>query len=209
MSKKELKKKAPEEQKVETKQPTELTTVRDIPQEVFIAMDKADEQMIVEELSGQLDYAKDLVYQANIGGRSVTALSYKGIKEAIHHTIRKGMQYEIKEGFPMRVDRPDEDSIMIMMVIRNPVTGEEFAGSAQCEKTDKFAMAKATSKAQRNALKSFIPEAIYAKVVEDFLQKKKARAFDVKPAQPTIHSTVQGTRPTQQPAEKTSEEGLF
>ena len=83
---------------------------------------------------------------------------------------------------------------MIMMVIRNPVSGEEFAGSAQCEKTDKFALAKATSKAQRNALKSFIPEAICAQVVADVLAKKGARMINVTPTQPR-EPTVQPTLP--------------
>ena len=199
------------------KQPTELTyTRRDIPESVFVAMDKADELMIIEELKGELDFAKDLVYQVNFGGGRgvVTALSYKGIKEAIHHTVRVGQQYEIKQGYPMRVDRPDEDSIMIMMVIRNPVSGEEFAGSAQCEKTDKFALAKATSKAQRNALKSFIPEAIYVKVVEEFLKCKKVRVIDMKPAaEPTVAPTgaPQPTvpKPVVQPAAKKSGQDMF
>jgi hypothetical protein len=213
--KKEEEKKEPEVKEPPVKPSTDLAIAhKGIPESVFVAMDKADEEQIVEELTGMLDYAKDLVYQATIGGRAVTALSYKGIKQAIHETIHnKGYQYVIKEGYPKRLDRPEEDSIMIEIVVSNPVLNVEFAGAAQCEKTDKFALAKATSKAQRNALKSFIPEGIYAKVVEEYIKKRKVKVIDMKPVTiPTVQprSVVEPkVQPTTQPAGKLSEQEIF
>jgi hypothetical protein len=135
--------------------------------DVFRVMDRADEEQILEELQGNL--LKTMLYSFSQGGSNVTDLSYAGVMEAIRqlnahgHRIRIGRLEELTETV-----EDEETYYKAVVYAEDERTGMGQFGLAKQPKhkkrkggkteRDPFAETIALNKAQRNALRPFVPE---------------------------------------------------
>jgi len=141
--------------------------------EIFELMERRDEKQIIQELQGEM--LEEFVYSFPSGGKVVTGLSWAGVKEAVRRMGSiKVTHLEIED---------DEDSWIAKAKARDTVNDVEMWGVAQQRKImkykdgtelkDMFALQKCVSKAQRNALRTLIPEKMIAKMIQWFLDNKK------------------------------------
>lgn len=142
----------------------------------FQQLDKLDENQIIAELQGAV--AQDMVYSFRLGGKQVTGLSWSGIK---HLAARLG---NIQVDLLQVLDTDDSWCVMCKAQI-----GESSRiGAAEQSKTmkgkpDAFALPKATSKAQRNAIRALLPE----KLIIETINAHAAIPAQAKPAQAQTH----------------------
>jgi hypothetical protein len=160
---------------------TTLAVVSD--DDVFRAMDRADEMLILDEIQGR---ALDTwVYSyTNKRNELITNLSVHGVNETVRLlNERGGLQLGISEQPPLVDEKTEADgkSYYRVMVFardgRKPHTGRwgtavepkmmEFRKGG--EGWDKFALTKALNKAQRNALAMLIPEDFRAHIIAQAL----------------------------------------
>lgn len=152
---------------LEAAKPTaiELAVDPSDPHDVYRAMDKADEALILAELQ---DRALDtFVYSFESGGKQQTDLTVAGVNETVRlMNERGGTQVGISEQPPV-VDhetRAGEEYVRVMVYARDarsPGSGRWGTAIEPVNNTkgwDKFAFTKALNKAERNALKKQIPE---------------------------------------------------
>lgn len=139
--------------------------------DVYRAMDRHDELLILDELQGRA--IKTMVYSFESGGQLLTDLSVHGVNETVRlMNERGGCQIGISpsiEPIVNEVREGEEDYYQVLVFAcdaRFPSTGRW--GTATEPKVmqrrngdrvwDKFALTKALNKAERNALKKQIPE---------------------------------------------------
>lgn len=190
-------------------------------QEVFIELDKRDEDQIVQQLSG--GYIEDFVYEyckyckwpkgirpASCDHETVMDLSWIGIQEATRQmsiTVKPGERWlmidrdnnvkvlsESKAESPGVTVHEFEDYVRVIVRASDPQKGIERLGVAQQSKLmktsngmkgDEFYFQKALSKAERNALRQLMPQAVMKEWIQKYLAKKNGQA------------TTQPTGPTQ------------
>lgn len=145
------------------------------PNEVFSVLDRHDEEQIVEEF--QRRALKVMLYDFEQGSKQMIDLSYQGVNEAIRLMNRTGKcrikvaadpQPQITQTSEDIGRGEDEPIWRVMVYAVDEVTGYGQWGIAEqpCRmklrngsfKADEMALRKALSKAQRNALKTHIPE---------------------------------------------------
>jgi len=147
---------------------TELTTVD------YQTLDQLDEQQIVAELQGAL--LDQYVYSFESGGRKVVGLSWAGVKAVA-----------AKLG-PIACDllelRDTGDTYLVVVKATAP-DGTTRIGAAEQPKTqqtkrgeqpDPFALPKAVSKAQRNAIRALLPETLITEMVRVYLEQQPTTA---------------------------------
>jgi hypothetical protein len=156
--------------------------VRDVGDEhsVFVVFDRHDEQQIIEEF--QRRALKVMLYDFSQGGSRLVDLSYQGVNEAVRLMNQTGKcKIAIDRdafggrGFDEQVVTEDagngpEQFYVITVYAADAVTGYGQLGTSSepklmrlrdgSTKWDIFARTKALNKAQRNALKVMIPEAL-------------------------------------------------
>jgi len=126
----------------------------------FQEMEKYDESQIIDEVKGHITLPK-FFYELKNGS---VGISWIGIKALASYMSKNGAAISI-----VNVEREEtEDSYRFMATARLLSTGEERLGVSEQPKLmklsdgrevkDPFALQKALSKAQRNALRIFIPE---------------------------------------------------
>ncbi len=175
-------------------------------EDVFRAMDRADEELILDELMGRaLDV---MVYCFEQGGKKLTDLSYAGIAEAVRTMNARGFGHVRVSGDPPIVNEVREDGqdfyrLMVYAVdeangggqwgtavepkrmkLRAATANRRRANGEEIPEDDtvwdKFALAKALSKAQRNALKPLVPvelrQALIAQYLGDESKVKRIKA---------------------------------
>jgi hypothetical protein len=156
--------------------------VRD-PSDVYRAMDRADEVMILEELMGRaLD---TMLYSFPQEGKTVTDLTVAGVNETVRMmNERGGTQIGISPQPPVVAEFTENGERFYRVMVfgrdaRFPESGR-WAASIEpammtkkdgSKKWDKFALTKALNKAQRNALKAFIPEDFRQHIIALYLNK--------------------------------------
>lgn len=127
----------------------------------FELMDTLDEQQIVEEIKGHV--IEQYFYEFPQGNRSVVGISWSGIKYVARQMSEQGHPISIED---VQVTNTNE-GFLVMAVAMDINTKEKRYGAAECpkimktkagEQPDPFALQKAISKAQRNAIRNFIPE---------------------------------------------------
>jgi hypothetical protein len=152
------------------------------PSAPYRAMDRADEIQIIEEIEGRM--SEVLVYKIPTG----TDLSFAGVREAIRLLVENtGRQIRIGDTPPV-VERYEEDGqsfVRVSVYAEDVASGQGYWGTAEQPARmklkpdtaqryrkskkfvadddtvrDEFAFTKALSKAQRNALKYFVPEQV-------------------------------------------------
>lgn len=151
-------------------------------QDVFRAMDRADEVQILDELAGRA--IKAMVYSfEQKGGGLMTDLSVGGVNETIRlMNERGGTRIGISPQPPVKevVERGEENYWQVMAYAIDGRTGvgrwgvalePEYVGSGAKRKWDKFGLTKALNKAQRNALRAHIPEEFRQTVIALFLEQ--------------------------------------
>lgn len=148
--------------------------------DIYRAFDRADEILILEELQGRM--LETFVYSFSLDGKRLTDLSYEGVNEAVRTMNREGAGIKISATPPV-VDEITEDGerqIRVMVYAVDTTSDQGRWGTAtepvMMRKRngevvwDKFAFTKALNKAQRNALKTFIPAEMRQTLIATFLQ---------------------------------------
>ena len=134
-------------------------------QTVHELSEREDEDQIVKEMRGEI--LEHYVYSFPQGGRTVTGLSYAGVKQYVR---RRGHFYIFdceccKK--PVHVDETAEE-FRATVKIRDLENDVEVIGVSVCEKKKPFAYVLAVNKAERNALRKLIPEKELAMIIREF-----------------------------------------
>lgn len=124
-----------------------------------------DDQQIVATLIGQA--MPDYIYTFKQGGKEIVGLSIEGVNEAVNQ----------RGGYTVSLEQVTEkdDSWLAVVKATDTARGIEKYGAFQQSKTyvtggeDPFAFTKAISKAQRNAFKQLIPQAVIKQVINHYL----------------------------------------
>lgn len=129
------------------------------PENEFQQMERYDEAQVVQEIEGHV-VLKQYFYELKNGA---IGISWIGIKALSSYMSKNGMPISI-----VHVEREEtEDAFRYTATARLLTTGEERIGVSEQPKImktsagevkDPFALQKALSKAQRNALRIFLPE---------------------------------------------------
>lgn len=149
-------------------QPTTAVVVRDRDQAVTV-MDQYDAEQILDELQGRL--LGTMLYKFPQGGQQIADLSYAGVLEIIRRLNAAGHQIRIAaEPGPELTEIVEEDETYYRAIVYalDERTGMGQFGLAKQAKhktlrngkkeRDPFAETIALNKAQRNALRAFVPE---------------------------------------------------
>ena len=139
----------------------------------FGLMERRDEDQILAELRGH--YLEEFVYSFEAGGRRVIGLSWAGVKECAYRL--GGINVESCEVLEL------EDAWRVVAKAVNKVDGSSRWGACQqpkkmryrdgAEVVDEFALQKAVSKAQRNAIRALLPEIFIKTFIDRYLEEKK------------------------------------
>jgi len=143
-----------------------------VSQQPFREMELRDEAQILAEMEGK--YLDEFVYQIKQGNRTVTGLSKAGVFEIAY---RMG---NIKVNLVKLEDTGDQ--YLVVCEATDSERGNTRLGVSTQSKTlkrrdgseepDKFALQKAMSKAQRNAMRALMPEEMLKVWIETFLGLK-------------------------------------
>lgn len=165
--------------------------------DVFRAMDRADEELILDELQGRA--LEVMVYSFEQGGTLVTDLSYAGVSEAVRTLNDRGFARMRIAPDPLpQVEEFSQDNnryVRVRVYAEDEATGAGRWGTATEPQRmklkpqtaqrrrkmgeqipedntvyDKFAETKALSKASRNALKSLLPVEFTEKLKAQYLK---------------------------------------
>lgn len=147
-----------------------------IPKDVFIIADNLDEQQITN-----LGKFKDvLCYKI----RDHYELSYKGIKHISLYMANKGFPLStIEQNAELKGDGKEKTWYATVRVL-NKTTNQDAVGNSECPfydgpNQDHFARTKALSKAERNAMRKLIPEALIVDLVNK--ATTKGEVAEIKP----------------------------
>lgn len=149
-------------------------------EEMLAEIEMADERQIVEEMRGRV--LMEYFYSFEAGGREVVGLSYAGVKQLAREMARRREPIDIED---LEVNE-DEESVQIIAKAVNKKTGEHRFGASPKQpkvmtlkdgsrREDPYAYQKALSKAQRNALRAFIPEEIIIEMFKEWRKQREER----------------------------------
>lgn len=139
-------------------------------QSEFAIQEREDEDQIELEIRGA--FLDKMVYSFQQGGRDVIGLSYVGVKEvARRHGHIKISDIQVQE---------TETHFRVICKATDEINHLEMAGASSQPKImitrngpvpDEFALQKAMSKSQRNAIRAVIPEHYIIACIEEFKKK--------------------------------------
>jgi hypothetical protein len=189
---------------VEVSRPDGMALVvrQDVPEDVFRAMDALDEGQILDALQGRP--SEVMVYSFRSGGKLQTGLSYAGVCECVREMNVSGfarirVSPDVK---PVVEEYQEEDQQgALVTYFRVTVYAEDlkngggqygmasqrkfqsFRDKARKPELDSFALTKALSKAQRNAMLPLVPvefrEVVIAQALKDEARVRQIRAGEV------------------------------
>src|SRR2546428_4133938 len=125
-----------------------------LPPEVYLISEKRDEDQIIAEMKGEI--LSSYVYQIQQGTRTVTNLSYAGVKEAVR---RRGNFSQLPCECCHRhvhIDRTDTE-VLATVKVWDLINNVQFIGVAKAPK-GVFDYVLAVNKAERNAYRKLLPE---------------------------------------------------
>ena len=170
----------------------EMTKSKELTTYDFREMEARDEAQILAELQGEL--VEEMIYQfPNREGRTVTGISWMGIKEIARRYGKIDVNLVQIEDLG--------DAIMIVVKAIDIEKGTGLLGTStqskmmkkrdSSEEPDPFYVQKAMSKAQRNAIRSIIPEtyfkAVFAELAKDHPSTSTGRKYvDSTQSEPSI-----------------------
>lgn len=157
----------------------------------YEAMDLADESQIVDELEGKLTPAdmETFVYSFldKTTGKEITGLSWRGTKatwwelnkrKLSEMTITDKIEITQGEGFvDVAVYAYDKKRAIGAWGMARGYTSMKTQSG---DMVDRFASAKAMSKAQRNALNQLFPSDLVAKIINEWIKKGNVKQLDSK-----------------------------
>jgi len=170
-------------------------SVSSLPVEVYKAMEKKDEEAILDELKGEL--LDNFVYTITVWdrktgmSRNVTSLSYAGVKEA----IRWYRNIEIIE----HKETITEEEYLAVVRVKDLKRNIEVLGASSCKKDVPFAWVLAVNKAERNAFRKLLPEELMAQVIKHYKEKYGAKTMVVEVPEGPSPPIVSTPRPTVSP----------
>jgi hypothetical protein len=159
----------------------------DSSQKFYVASELADDNAIEQEMLGRaMEY---FVYKFNQEGKEITGLSVQGVNETVRvlnrnpkygYKIRMNPQYLVvnrditqngQKGVEVAVFAED-------LVSGNSSWGIKFESYSKPLKrggfyTDRFALEKALSKAERNAKSKLIPKQMVIEMIKKFMKRKE------------------------------------
>jgi hypothetical protein len=158
-------------------------------EEIFKMYERADEKQIIGELEGH--YLEEFVYYFEVGKekRRVVGLSWAGIKECAYRL--GGIEVE-----SCQIDDKGDHWMVVCKASDKFKCNSRFGVSTQSKKMklkdgseveDDFSLQKCVSKAQRNAIRSLIPELFIKNFVDRYLEehgKKPKEVVEFKAAPP-------------------------
>lgn len=179
----------------------------------YEAMDLADEAQIIDELEGKMSQAdmETFVYSFldKASGKEITGLSWKGTKatwwelntrKLTDMTVTKDVKITQGEGYvDVAVYAFDSKrNIGAWGMARGYTSMQTRNGSM----VDRFASAKAMSKAQRNALNQLFPSELVAKLIQEWVKKGNSKTLTsqstAQTRQRVVHSSQVATGPSQE-----------
>lgn len=173
----------------------QLVPVRgEVLQEAILAIERADDQDIVEHLTSS-SIADEFLYSYEIKGKPVVGISVSGAKEM----ARDLGNIEVLPDFKLDKDS-DPDYIYAVMRARDLTRNTTLAGfGRQCkyyvgegniptDRINEFAFVIALSKAQRNAILSVAPQEAILKIAQQFIEQKKLRKLPPSYGKPAVAS---------------------
>ena len=164
---------------VATEEPAETKEgAEEEPQDVYQLMDHRDEAQILAALEGR--YLDEFVYEMDSGGRPIVGLSWIGIQEASR--AYGGIQCRILE------EQEKETHVVVTVEAKDIKTGSVRVGrsrqallrrlpSGQLQ-IDPFADVKAISKAQRNAIRQLLPQALLKQWIDRYRSRDNEQTQD-------------------------------
>ena len=148
-----------------------------------LAIDILDELQIAEELRGRV--IAQYFYEFESSGRTVTGIAYAGIKAIAREMGKRGEAIDIPE---VTFDSGEDMKgpwIGCLAKAKNMRTNETRWGYASQalvmklrsggEMSDPFAKVKVLSKAQRNAIRAFIPELVIVEMYREWKGTPKGK----------------------------------
>lgn len=168
-------------------------------------MDTRDENQILAELQGH--YLTEFVYSFKAGGRDVIGLSWAGVKELAYRY--GGIQVE-----ECKIEEKADFWLVTCKAVDVQRKNSRFGVATQSKmmkrrdgssEVDEFALQKATSKAQRNAIRALMPEIAVKQYIDQFLSEKEAPAARVVP----VNVTPKPAPPSNLPKQEQIEQALL
>jgi len=193
---KKIKKKAPAKKKPVAKKSKpklpsgmiQMTSPIDPEVSFYVAQEIADDKAIEQELLGAA--VATMIYEFEQDGEIINGLSLCGVREVVrllNRNPKSGHKVRISPNPPTitrDLEQGGQRGIEVMVYAEDLVTGSGMWGSkfepykksdpnAQGSTYDnKFAFEVALSKAQRNAMRSLLPETVINEMIEMFKQQK-------------------------------------
>jgi len=138
----------------------------------FTAMESLDEQQISDELRGKV--LDTFVYDV----KGKLGLSWAGIKAVAERMKQQGQPLSVEH--VMVEESPDGTRFRAIAICKNLATGEKRTGAAEQKRfyddaktrEIEFSYVLAVSKAQRNAIRAFLPESVITSSIEEWKDKK-------------------------------------
>ncbi len=179
----------------------ELVPVKgeEVPQEAVLAIERADEETIVQHLTSDFG-ADNFIYSYPIKGGHVVGIGVDGAKEI----ARLLGNIEILPD--IRIDKDsDPDYIYAMVRAKDLTRNVTWLGVGRAckyivgenwqptDRVDEYAFVKAVNKGARNAVLALPPQEAIAKIVQGFVEQKKLKKLPPaygKPSQPTATAKV-------------------
>lgn len=174
-----------------------------VPATAFEAFERLDEDAIRQEIAGV--WAKALVYQfTEKDGRTITGLSKGGIEEAARFMVRHGSNIVVEKAtITEENDKEFRASCQVTFTTQQGSKMVTWGYSKQSKTTyggrpNEFAYIQALSKAQRNALRTVIPEKLMAELIAEF-QKGGERVKVINPGRVQASPPPAASPPTEEP----------
>lgn len=145
---------------------------------VIYLTEKHDEAQIVSQMKGEV--VSQWVYHFNQGGKEITSLSYAGVKEAVRR--RGNINWKPCDCCrrPVHIEET-QDEIRATVTAWDLINNVQFIGASTARKNQPFAFVIAVNKAERNAMRKFLPEKAIALLVQEFLNKEKIQPLKTSP----------------------------
>ncbi len=143
-----------------------MTTIESVKQS-----ETEDEAQIIRELKGEI--LSTYIYSFQSGGRTVTSLSYAGVKRAIR---KRGHYFNIPCECCKKAVHVDEDAneYRATVLVRDAENEVDMIGAASARKGQPFAYTLAVNKAERNAFRKMLNEKELAVLVDQYAKEHLA-----------------------------------
>lgn len=162
----------------------------EIPPEAIFAIERADEQSIVEHMTSEFA-SSNFIYSYPIKGGQVVGIGIDGAKEIAR------LQGNIEVLPDIRIDKDsDPDYIYAMVRAKDLIRNVTMMGvGRQCkyivgenwqptDRVDETAFVKAVNKGMRNAILALPPQEAIAKIVDTFMEQKRFKKLPPSASKP-------------------------